>query len=362
MEFDKVLARVRKLVTMAEAEIAPGATPDERQAALVEQQRARAMADALMLEYSIAEITADQARPASERQKPGILEIVMDDGSLSGWISTITTNLVHHCHCRIRKYTRYDRQQNAWIAKIYGFEADLRYFEILYTTIRLHMLGVLVPRVDSSQSLEENCYRLHNAGYNWLEIAAIYGWSKYNPFAHYDRDNYDVKNPWKHKKTEEVQPATQVGSRYKRAYERACRVRGEQPTQIPAGGSETFRHSAADGYVARISRRLREVERQREPGAELILRTRVLEDLDELFRQDNPDLYQEKPQTTAEEIPECQRCKRNKSGSCREHPLGRAWKPRPYSAAGYHAGVQHANSADLSPNKTTRGSARELAG
>ena len=78
MEFDKVLARVRKLVAMAEAEIAPGATAEERQAALVEQQRARSMADALMLEYEIAEITADQARPASERQKPGILEIVMD--------------------------------------------------------------------------------------------------------------------------------------------------------------------------------------------------------------------------------------------------------------------------------------------
>ena len=317
---EEALSKVRKLIAVAED---PNTDP-----AVAQQYRTRA--DAMMLRYAIQEIGAEADRPAEQRTKPIIIEVEVGtwNSDILGYFGSLCQNVASHCRCRIRLYSNW--RDNAWLAKIYGFESDVRYFEFLYTTLRLHMLGVLIPKIDNSVSLEENCYRFHNAGYNWLEIAAIYGWQKQNA-----GDYPDIKIPFKNRDNGDVQPSTKVGSHFKRAYIRAAKAHGDSGVgiQITAGGTQTYRKSAAQGYVSRIYQRLLETAGNREAGSELVLRSRF-EDLDELFREDNPDLF-----AKAEETEDTTKVRKQRQ---------RKYVAPKVNLDAYRVGVQHANTADLS--------------
>jgi hypothetical protein len=310
INLDKILSRVRGLIAKAEHESTP---PHE--AALAAQ-----MADALMLKYSINAAQADAARPRQEQSKPVIISVEVGGYSdILGYIGSLCETVAEHCRCKVRTYA--DWHDGSWFAKVYGFESDVRYFELLYTTLRLHMVGALIPRFETHKSLEENCYNLHMAGYNWLEIAAIDGWNK---VASWERQpQQEMKIPYRHKDGR-IQPATQVGSHYKRAYQRAARDR-----------NESHRKSSASGYVSQLARRLREVASGRAGGSELILRTRI-DDLDALFRKDNPDMFRK---LTDEEL----------KAESKNRPK---YRYKPVNPAAFERGVHVANTADL--NNTSR--------
>lgn len=330
MELSSVLKKVRALISTAEHPNTPPA----------EAQTASEMADRLMLKYAIDEALARTAAPAAERQKPGTAMIELgEDWDLMPYIAAMANHIASFTRCKIRHYVRYVGGDTGYLSKVYGFESDLRYFEILYTTIRLHMVGALRPKIDPSESLEDNCYRLHNAGYNWLQIAELYGWRKRGSFE--TEDPRYGKECWTHQRTDEKKSNWQLGSQNKRAYFKACKERGETPQKISAGGTQTYRVSAFEGYASKIGIRLRKLAGERSgDGAEIVLRS-AMEDVEGLFREDNPDLFQE-----AKAMAECEACKKSKSGHCRSH-RPRAYKPRAFSQAGYTAGSVHADSADL---------------
>src|SRR5487761_145191 len=234
MELNKVLERVRLLIAKAEASIAPGATPAEREATLIEQASARKMADALMLEYAIDEIQAQRANPASLHSKPGMIVIAVSSNTdLLGWVAQLSHDVAQHCRCRVRHYANYSREFHQWESKVYGFESDLRYFEILYTTLRLHMLGALDPKPDPTKSIEENSYILHNAGLNWYDIAQAYGWLE-TPTLEPDDPIKQIHpnghtNMYKNKETGERLPWSKAVGVYQKAYQRAIEQRNEAP-------------------------------------------------------------------------------------------------------------------------------------
>jgi hypothetical protein len=345
MELSSVLARVRKLVAAAEAPIADTATPEERAATLREQESARQMADALMLKYAIDEIGEDETRPATARSRPSVIEVQLTGYSeMMGYVQRLASLVAKHTRCQVRSYTSWNSEDSTWMAKVYGYESDLHYFEILYTTLRLHMIGALRPKVDPAKSLEDNAYALHNAGLNWTEIMTKYGWCEWG------KDDKGTQQ-YRNRETGETLSYWTVAGRYKAAYNRAVKARGERPVKIPAGAGESFRLSAAQGYIGRLRNRLLEIERKRETGAELVLRGRE-SDLAAFFREMNPDLFEER------KAPEqCEKCARSKSGYCREHPKGARGRTVSFSDAGYRQGVAHANTASLSPEagaSTTR--------
>jgi hypothetical protein len=336
MELDKVLARVRALVAKAEAPIADGASQAEREATLTEQATARKMADALMLQYAIEEITAEQSGPEMYRQKPDKIEVHLAPASdVSGYVSILAQIVARHCRCKIRLNSRYDYAEHCWTAKIYGFESDLRYYEILYTTLRLHMIGALLPKPDLTKSIRYNAYVLHNAGLNWIDIALEHGWHQV------PREPGDTsKAMYVNKNTGERQPFSRAVTVYETAYKQECAARGEKPLRIPPGGKTTFRTSAAQGYAYRIQQRLKEIEEGRQTGSEIILASRV-GDINDLFKEDNPDLFRP---PTPEEI------------STRKVQKVREVKyvaPK-FNDAGYRAGVNQANTASLNPAAPAR--------
>jgi hypothetical protein len=301
-----------------------------------EALKMRLRADAMMLRYAIAEIMADQSKPAEERTKPTIITVEVGgwDSDILNYIGDLAADIAKHCRCKIRVYSKYDYDAKAWQAKVYGFESDVRYFEFLYTTLRLHMLGVLIPKMDPALSFQENCYRLHNAGYNWLEIAAMEGWRKYPGQNGVPGHLVRFYNP----SLGEELPAGKIGGLYKRAYYAACKEKGESPLKLAAGGTDTYRKSAAYGYTSRLDQRLRAVRDAREAastGAEIVLLSR-LDDLDKMYREDNPELF-----PTEEQI------KAAKTAGKKIRVRASAYKAPKFSEAGYQNGVKHANTADL---------------
>lgn len=341
MELNDALRKVRALVALAEH---PGTGE-------AEADLARRQADALMLKFAIDEAMADNAKPMAQRGKAGKIEFELagNTENLAGYVSWLADKIARHCRVKVRNYVRFDR---VWISTAYGYEGDLRYFETLYTTLRLHMLGAVRPTYDSNLSLELNCYLLHEAGFNWLEIAEMRGWRKLAPFR---AGEYDMKVPYEHKDGM-VWPATKVGGEIKRAYLKEVGRRGETPTKISAGGARTYRRSSMDGYVTRISERLRLIEAARdmaEAGA-LVLRSDALEDF---FREDAPNLYTRCPRCgkLSSDPYNCEYCGQFLSDS--PEPVAgrpgraRAYKPTPYDPRAYQRGTRHADTADIGGSK-----------
>lgn len=325
MELDQALKRVQQLINKAEAPIHE--TDPVRRAALeTEQNAAREMADALMLKYAIEEAQLDASRPSAFRMKPGkILVSLTGHDELLGYVAQLAQDVGKYCRCQVRSYKQYDYTENCWMAAVYGFESDLHYFEIMYTTLRLHMIGALNPKPDPSESIEDNAYRLHNAGLNWFDIAKLHGWVEVTP------ELGEARYMYYNSKTGKRDSWPNVIGIHKNAYQRAIKAKGEQALKVPPSGVATFRRSAAMGYSTRLRGRLRETEAGRDPGTTIILRSRI-DDISALFREDNPELFTE--QTAAVN--------------------GRKirYVQAPYSEAGYQAGVRHANTASLNPAAT----------
>src|ERR1700685_1362114 len=238
MDLNKALDRVRKLIAKAEGTDNP-----------IEAEIFRAGADKIMIDYAIEEAQVRAAAPVGQRAVPGIIWVEQGGVcALSGDLGSMMAIVALYCRCMTRTYDRYSSASRCWETKVYGFESDLRYFELMYTTLRLPMLGALRPRIDPAESFEENCYRLHNAGYNWLEIAEMYGWRKVEhthrfrkgelTFAE-QRDLGDrhpemksMKIPYWHEKDDVVVPSTTIGPRIKRAYWKIANARGEKHLSI----------------------------------------------------------------------------------------------------------------------------------
>jgi len=322
-----LLAKVRALINQAEH---PNTAP-------VEAEAFRAKADEMMTKYAIEDAMLADAMPAELRSRPGKTEVALAGIDLTGWVTAMANMVARHCRCMLRVYTRYSSAEQTWYATAYGFESDLRYFEILYTTLRLHMIGALRPSIDPEKSLDDNVYALHNAGLNWLEIAELYGWRK-----SYRQEGETQDIMYEHRTTHERRSNWQLGSLHKRAYYRAIKARGEAPVKFAAGAGQTFRNSAAQGYTTRIRQRLLDLESKRTGnGAALVLANRA-GDLKDFFRQENPDLFQQSERS------ECEACKKAKSGHCRRHPRGR-YSPLPFNSEAYQSGMRHANTASLNP-------------
>lgn len=343
---DRILERVRKLIEMAEAPIAPGADEELRAHTMREQKLARQRADALMFEYKIKEATARAAAPPNLRTPPDKLDIELggwgteDEHQMLTYFALLSQYCARHTGCLIRGYTKWSNRSA--YSTVYGFESDRAYFNILYTTVRLHMVDLLIAKVDPNLSLEENCYRLHNAGYNWLDMGALYGWYKYSP-VYSNEAPPGMQEPYRNEKTGEFKTKFQVGGMYKRAYYNACKAHGVVPQRISAGGTAAYRRSAAEGYVNIISQRLREMRGERvATGAELVLKGGQ-QDLQAYFEKENPDLFVKRPE------PE--------PGTKVEKRRSRAprIKEQTFDARAYNIGAQHARTADLGGARAGRG-------
>jgi hypothetical protein len=306
---DKVLSKIRGLIQKAEGLEALG-DPNS----MNEANACRAAADKMMQKYAVEEWQTMRAAPAMAKPTRIKIDIGEEDNEFLGEMASLVNIVSKFCKCSSiwmsgTASKKYQRQEYCYV---YGYESDLRYFELMFTNLFLHFGGAIFPKPDPAKSLEENCYELHNAGLNWVDVAKVYGWYITAPRSNEPPVMY--VNP----ETGERRTFAKSAGVYKKAYEREIAKRGEPFLRIAANGSKTFRLNAARGYLNRIRDRLNEIAGQRGTGAELVLADKG-KNIDEAMINDFPGMT-----------------------------FGRA-KKTTFNQDAYAKGARHANTANLNP-------------
>lgn len=252
----KRLEQVRKIIDKANA------TPYEEERATF-----LAAADDLMNKYLIEEWETALARPASEREKPTVRQYSNPEGSFSfrSTMQNIFVTLAGFCRCKV--INLYGSGP-----KVIGFESDMEYLDMLYTSVMLHLSSSIDPRVDPVLPWVVNLAKLKNAGRKWEDIHALLvkaGQRDY-PYLHQE---------W-------VRGGKGFGLMVSE-YQRYCRANNIPMVKI---SPEVWRRSFIAGYKDALVARVHEMKEER-TGAGIELHGRdeaVMEAFYEMFPNQRP--------------------------------------------------------------------------
>ena len=277
---DAVLRKIRAMLDRANH---PG-TPQEEIDTCLE------MADKWMTEHAIEQAQLDALRPADERVKPEILRLVVCERGNPLWrqLVDLAGYLATYCRCKEVYYGLQSNGRYGIDIKLVGFPADLRYFEMLFTSLVLQMTSNLEPKPDLTKSLAENVYILHEAGVKWRRMADVLNktngtWDAHNGF----QANPAVEHWRKEVRPSKTDPDMLIpwpdGHRLINLYRRWCREIGELPRAIQS--PIAYQRNFAEGFAGRVSMRLWEMEHRKQgTGTALALRTEAVKEMyDEHF-------------------------------------------------------------------------------
>lgn len=316
-EDSKLATKLRQVQALLDRAEHPNTPP-------AEAESARAMAEKLMAKYRLEEEHLRQTAMAKgvESIKPIVDEFPMCDAS-SQYMEQYV-GLMYECIYHVGNIRMAYRYQNGQqVGFMVGFESDVKYAQTLYTALRLHFSNTLEPKVDSSLSDQDNVYNLRTAGIERIRIGEM------------------LWGPGKH------------GAKVTRLYEAACKARGEDPKVVGRSVNvKTYRESFARSYVGRISDRLwsmRQSAGMDSAAMELAGRKGAVEEaFYERFPHLRPSNRPGLPGPSAGPFGNCAKCKKAKSGYCKEHSYLR---PRvnktKTSYLGMAMGERAADSADL---------------
>lgn len=315
MELDKVLSKVRGLLAKWES------LGDDNP----EGKACKMKADEMMTAYAIEQAQLRESAPVAEKPTPG--KIRVDDLCECGSpyeipITGLVALVAEHCRCQavFHNIGKTEAEARAWeeawrfkrmvAASVFGFESDLKYFEMLFTVLLHHMASGYDPKPDRSLTDEENAYALHNAGLNWRAIARLhYPWH---------RMGWDgIINP------ADGGHLGRAGAYWKSCYKRACLDKAEAQVKLPkfsdsGRGLINYRFNFAVSYTSTVRQRLEEARQGRSKSGELVLAS-SMQMVTELIEEMFPDL-----KTVPQEAPV--------SG---------------YNGAAWSAGRKHGQEADL---------------
>lgn len=328
-KLDKILRQVQSLLAHAEDS---GNTPEA-------QETYRQKAEALMFTYRIEENQLQQAGGAAADGIVPVWRTIWLCRVGSEFAQTYrymaSTAIDHVGGKAVVDYERNPDDGNAtWIrAQVVGYESDLRYAELLYTSMHLGFAGKMEPRYDASKSDAENAYLMRSAGMEGRRIAAaIWG---------------DDSKPNRVK-------ARKMFAQYASSI-------GEDPSDLLGRGNnvKVYRESYAAGFESEMWRRLARM-RQSHGDKEMILKGRndaVQEALYARYPHLRPRPASD-PRRTIGGRETCLKCQKAASGYCREHnylkPRVGRYVERAYSAAGDARGRTAARSVDLGRKGTPR--------
>lgn len=327
-KFDKILGQVRALIAKADSTDHKG-----------EEDLLRAKAESLMLKYRIEEaLVFEKALGTTDRIVPvwATMNLAKIGNDFAQHYNRIAGLVAQHTGTRVR--LEYDFEQDYVVIKACNFSSDLRYMELLLTSCVMEFGKRMEPGVDRSMSDEENAWNLRSAGWTRKRIAheLLGAWSTENEMK--------AKN----------RKVTAMIKRHGAAI-------GEDANALLGRGNsmDTYAQSYIDGFIQTLHSRLYRMRQQaiEMEGGGLVPVSRK-EAIDEAFYAVYPDLRpkEETGQVNFTGRSECERCKRAKSGYCREHSyLKPRYVNRPHNSRAYGMGAAAAQSVDLgqhgSPNR-----------
>ena len=157
----KKLEQVRKLLDKASDPATPPA----------EAQALRQKADDLMLAYAISEFEVESLKPSHERRVPIRRHIkVCDRGNvIKTQLVDLMGTVVEHNRCKA-VYSGLRDQRSGSVATVIGFESDIDYTEMLFTSLYVQMSRGLEPQPNPSLTFDENLIILKESGMKWERI------------------------------------------------------------------------------------------------------------------------------------------------------------------------------------------------
>jgi hypothetical protein len=294
MGFDYA-GKIRALLSTADSHEAAG---NESAAATF---RAKAME--WMGRYRIAEEDALAVDPTSVEPVYRIIDLAFRPSDISHNLPCIADLLARHCEVRLH-YTR--PNWTTYRFEVVGYEGDVRYFELLWTSAYLMFATRIDPVWDDTISPEENIHRLRRAGHTRKEIAFKAGW-----------DGEDAK----------------ARSRVQRIYVTQAKAAGEDPVAAGLGfQARDYRSAYSQAFYNRLSRRLREARDAANAAGGVVVLAGRSERVQEAFYAHVPAAQPSQDVSTEFVDPRanCAKCKAAKSGFCREHDY---LKPRAWTQA-----------------------------
>jgi hypothetical protein len=318
-KLEAILRRVRGLMAVADH---PNTNPEEAEAF-------RTKAEALMLEYRIAELqlgTPDQQAGIVPKWRQ--FKVPHTKPEFSSTYNYIWAQCLGHVDARWTSLgLTYDPEtRDMWyVLDACGYDADLRYADLLATAFMLGFASKMDPKVDPNKSDAENAYVLRSAGWEGWRIAkALWG---VNDKAH--------------------------RSRARRLFAQHARSIGEDPAPLLGQSNRVtdFRDSYTLGFQQEAAMRLWRMRQSRGSG-ELVLVDRKNKVLEEFYGK-YPNLRPGNPGklSLGTSQKECPKCKKAKSGYCRDHqylkPSTKKYREHGYSPVGEERGRAAAQSVDL---------------
>lgn len=293
MSDTKMGAKVRALLDTADSYRAEGNT----EAA----DSYQAKAEALMVKYRIEQEETIAVDPAA-------VSPIQVDIDLVGFGSQYKTSY-HHIwwyiaqHCEVRTWVEYVYTERGYImrAHVVGYEDDVRYAEMLFTSARLVFTERLEPKIDHSLTEQVNVYRLRSAGIERVRIAEML-WGN----------------------TDKV-----FLGRVGRLYKAECEERGE-PALLSGRGvtGRAYREQYAEQFVATLRSRLFQARQAASAsGGGLVLHGRK-ERINEAFYAFYPDQRPAPALPAGEQPKRCEKCAKAKRGYCNEHSPGSSRAPK----------------------------------
>jgi hypothetical protein len=281
------------------------ATADSHEANGNESAAATFRAKALewMDRYRIAEEDALAEDPAVVEPIYRIIDLTPPSSDLVFNLPLIAELLAKHCEVRI--YTTHP-SWGTFRFEVVGYEGDVRYFELLWTSAYLMFSTRIDPHWDDTLAPEENIHRLRRAGHTRKEIAIRAGW-----------DGNDAK----------------IRSKIQRIYVSQARAAGEDPAAAGLGfQANDYRRAYADEFISHLSYRLRKARDAANAAGGVVVLAGRAERVQEAFYAYVSDARPSQQPAVPYVAPNanCAKCRASKSGYCRDHAY---LKPRAWTQA-----------------------------
>lgn len=268
-----------------------------------ERETAQEMAEKLMAKYRLDRAMLNFNKDKKQRREPSHREYDEIDlvnssaaNTARDWneefgiqsvIRYLRTSVYSHAGCKttstFSKFTAV------------GYEEDLFFADMLWATIFQDVVTKMFPGWDSTASMDENVFKLKNAGYSWPQVREM-------GLANGARD---IRGPL---------TFANAGSKLRTAYNRYAKKIGyEAPKEQPRNPG-LWRRSFVDSYAARLRQRLREMKKNSseeagEEGALALIQDEdlVVQKFYEMFPDLNPANFPEQEPLTEEELKKLRR-------------------------------------------------------
>lgn len=297
---DKVMDQIRKLLDLANHPNTPGPEAD----------LARSRAEYLMLKHRIEEaVLIEKHLGETKGLEPTWLQVRLGviGSEFSRFQSQIAGAILTHTGTKGTLFYDWESDNGTGyvVMDTCGFASDLRYLDLLLTSCLLEFSLRLEPKYDPGLSDMENAWNLRSAGWERKRIAKVM-------FGMWETEN-------------EMKAKNRKVTRLIKEYGRMNDATTEALAMLGRGNvMASYRESFAEGFVTTLRSRLYGMRQSAQAQAEhegMLVPIGRVEAVNESFWNKYPNLRPQESTDTGTYIDrkDCEKCKKAKSGYCREH-------------------------------------------